>query len=81
MTKPKTKMLAPGEYVTTDGLFRIYDHSRETGGSPWWVLIELDAEGNPYQGDGYWSDWPTKADCLEQIARAGQHHHLIEGSK
>jgi len=78
MDKPKTKKICPGEYVTTDGLFRIYNQSQD-GGSPWWVLIELDEEGNPYQGDGYWSDWPTKADCLEFISKYGHNHHRLQG--
>lgn len=76
----KLKRFGPGVYETTDGLFRIFSNHYETGEKPWWYLIELDSEGNPHQGDGYWNDYPTLQDCREAIAEAGHLHHLRQGA-
>ena len=63
MMRIKTKKLGAGDYETTN-TNPIYFISRSMGDVNYWTLCDEDYHRF---GDGYFSTWETKKDCIEII--------------
>ncbi len=63
MMRIKTKKLGAGDYVTTN-TNPVYYISKSFDGGNYWTLHDEDYDK---AGDGYYSIWDTKRDCIEII--------------